>query len=116
MLTARLDWRARACGLLLLLPLLGACQPPDDVAGEARSEHTAFRAPEHVTITGYSGDAMEPFLSRDGQQLFFNSAGGPTDKDLFQAAFVDATTFAFRAPVGGTLRAAGARERHHGLR
>jgi hypothetical protein len=54
-----------------------------------------------VTIAGYVGDAMEPFLSRDGQWLFFNNAGGPNDKDLFYATAVDTTTFAFQGALGG---------------
>jgi hypothetical protein len=61
----------------------------------------AFRNPELVTVTGYTGDVMEPFISRDGAYLFFNNAGGLTDKDLFFATAVTATTFQF----GGAITA-----------
>jgi hypothetical protein len=54
-----------------------------------------------VTIAGYEGDAMEPFLSRDGRYLFFNDSGGETEKDLFYATTVDASTFAFQGELGG---------------
>jgi hypothetical protein len=29
-----------------------------------------FSRPQRVTISSYSGDGMEPFLSRDGRYLF----------------------------------------------
>ncbi|MFQ5347881.1 MAG: hypothetical protein ACE5ED_08570 [Rhodothalassiaceae bacterium] len=34
-----------------------------------------------VRIRGYEGDAMGPFVSRDGRHLFFNSAGGGESGD-----------------------------------
>ena len=37
-----------------------------------------------MTIIGYNGDAMEPFVSRDGIYLFFNNNGA--NKDIFYAA------------------------------
>jgi hypothetical protein len=52
-----------------------------------------------VTITGYTDDVMEPFTSRAGAYLFFNNAGGPTDKDLFFAAYVTATTFQYQGAI-----------------
>ena len=59
-------------------------------------------APQAVTITGYSGDAAEPFLSRDGHWLFFNSGyGSGTNTDLFSAERVDDLHFVFRGPIAG---------------
>jgi hypothetical protein len=40
----------------------------------------AFENPQPVTVTGYSGDLMEPFLSRDGQILFFNNRNPPAEQ------------------------------------
>jgi hypothetical protein len=61
-----------------------------------------FDAPQPVTIRGYNGHAMEPFITRDGTALFFNSRNGPQDQtDLFWAARIDDATFAFRGPVEG---------------
>lgn len=76
--------------------LLSACSNggPDDPPPS-----TQFSNPELVTITGYNGDVMEPFISRDGGTLFFNDAGGITEKDIFYANFVDSTTFAFQGPI-----------------
>lgn len=61
-----------------------------------------FGPPQPVTIRGYDGHAMEPFISRDGRTLFFNSRNGPRDQtDIFRAERIDALTFAFRGPVSG---------------
>ncbi len=61
-----------------------------------------FGAPEPVAIRGYDGHAMEPFISRDGATLFFNSRNGPRDQtDIFRADRIDAHTFMFRGPVAG---------------
>jgi Tol biopolymer transport system component len=59
--------------------------------------YTAFGMPELVTIIGYDGDAMEPFVSRDGTYLFFNNNGA--NKDIFYAAFVNPTTAQFQGPL-----------------
>ena len=93
----------RALTLGLLLALVGSCAAKDgtDATPTPSSDYTAFGSPQRVTITGYDGDAMEPFLSRDGEILFFNSSGGPTDKDLYHAARVDATTFAYQGELRG---------------
>lgn len=70
------------------------------------TDYTAFGNAERVTLSGYSGDAMEPFLSRDGKYLFFNSLNdapnnASEDKNIYYATYVDGTTFAFQGVVGG---------------
>lgn len=61
-----------------------------------------FGAPEPVRIEGYQGHAMEPFISRDGETLFFNNRNGPADQtDLFWASRIDDLRFRFRGPVAG---------------
>ena len=63
---------------------------------------TLFARDHVVRIEGYDGDAMEPFLSRDGRYLFFNSSGGgDSGKDIFYAERLDDITFRFRGPVRG---------------
>lgn len=62
----------------------------------------AFSNPMPVTITGYTGDAMEPFISKDGQYLFFNNRNDPSiNTDIYCAARVDDQTFTFLGPVAG---------------
>jgi Tol biopolymer transport system component len=74
--------------------------------GQSKSPSTAPRAefanPQRVTIRGYDGDAMEPFLSRDGKILFFNNLNEPqVNTNLYWAERVNDLTFQFKGEVGG---------------
>lgn len=61
-----------------------------------------FSNPTRVSILGYTGDAMEPFLSPDGEFLFFNNSNvDPTKTQLFFATKVDKNNFQFVGPVNG---------------
>jgi len=61
-----------------------------------------FSDPERVVIEGYEDHAMEPFLSRDDQILFFNNSNDPkTNTDLHWAERRTATRFVYRGPVHG---------------
>lgn len=64
------------------------------------SEAAAFNRPQEVAVTGYNGDVMEPFLSRDGQTLFFNNLNDPkVNTDIYYATRVDTLHFAFQGPI-----------------
>ncbi len=63
------------------------------------TEDAEFRNERKVTITGYSSDAMEPFITKDNRYLFFNNNG--SNKDLFYAAYVNDTTFTFKGQISG---------------
>ncbi len=54
-----------------------------------------------VTITGLTFDAMEPFISTDGNTLFFNSLNSGPTTDLFYATKVNDSTFTYIGLVGG---------------
>jgi len=57
---------------------------------------------QQVTISGYSGTAMEPFISRDGRYLLFNNSNDPrTNTDLFYALRKNDLEFVYVAPVRG---------------
>jgi hypothetical protein len=61
-----------------------------------------FSPPRRVSIRGYSGDAMEPFLSRDGKYLFFNNLNDPhTNTNVYRAERIDDLTFQFKGEIGG---------------
>jgi Tol biopolymer transport system component len=61
-----------------------------------------FSNPTQVTISGYSGDAMEPFISKDGRYLFFNNRNDPSiNTDVYYASRVDDQTFEFQGPLSG---------------
>ncbi len=78
--------------------------PPDD----GFPKPITFENPRQVTVQGYSGDEMEPFISRDGNILFFNNFngdmlpnGGENDTDIHYAARVDDITFQYKGKVNG---------------
>jgi hypothetical protein len=80
--------------LALLLQTAAPATPPPAWA--------AFGAPREVAIQGYRGDAMEPFLSRDGRLLFFNNRNDPPGRtDLHWAERIDDLHFRYRGPVAG---------------
>lgn len=61
-----------------------------------------YGPPAPVRILGYDDDAMEPFLSRDGETLFFNNRNHPPEiTDLHWAERVDDLTFRYRGRVEG---------------
>lgn len=75
---------AAGCGSTSSNPPLDADAPP----------YEAFAEPQRVEIQGYTDDAMEPFLSRDGQTLLFNNRNDPSvNTDLHLATRVDSLTF-----------------------
>lgn len=68
----------------------------------------AFAAPatkkaEPVRIEGYTGEAMEPFVSRDGRFLFFNTRNDPgSNTDIHFAEAADGG-FVYRGVLYGTI-------------
>jgi hypothetical protein len=62
-----------------------------------------FESPARVVIMGFDDHAMEPFLSRDGNLLFFNNRNEPPEKtDLHYARRVNDTAFEYAGKVGGS--------------
>ena len=68
------------------------------------SDDPEFGKPARVTIAGYSGDAMEPFITRDG--TISSSTIGMTrvETDLHWAERVDELTFTYREKSKGRTR------------
>ncbi len=63
-----------------------------------------FSNPQLVTINGYTQDAEEPFISRDGNILFFDNSNDPArnpNTDIFWATRVDDLTFQYQGPISG---------------
>jgi hypothetical protein len=66
------------------------------------SAGNAFSSPQKVAIEGYTGTAMEPFVSRDGKYLFFNDSNATgNDTNLFWATRTSARVFQFRGEIAG---------------
>ena len=58
--------------------LSGAAKPSGQSVSSAQDpESDLYIRPEPVSIDGYGGSAMEPFLSPDGRFLFFNNENDP---------------------------------------
>ena len=84
----------------LALAACGAQQKADAVA--ALPEYRAFGEPQLVAIRGYQGDAMEPFITKDGRYLLFNNRNDPKiDTKLLFAERVDDLTFDYRGELEG---------------
>jgi Tol biopolymer transport system component len=68
----------------------------------AKGGYKGFGDPQAVTIEGYSGSAMEPFISRDGQYLLFNTSNQAPDIPALQyATTVNAQTFTSQGAIQG---------------
>lgn len=94
-------WPTLSSGLLGL-GLLMACGASGSSAPPGVPAASEFSATQRVTILGYSGDAMEPFLSADGQTLFFNNSNDPAvDTNLHYASRADGLTFQYQGEVTG---------------
>jgi WD40-like Beta Propeller Repeat len=95
-----------AIGMLLLC---AACTVRADdgasiaEAPEAKSSFGVFTNPQPVTIVGYTQDAMEPFVSPDGNYLFFNNSNSAPTTNLYYATPTDETglNFQFQGEIGG---------------
>lgn len=84
-----------------------AQSPPLGCGGGRVVDYRGFGAPQRVVIDGYTGDAMEPFISKDGNKLFFNNSNDPKiDTDLFFAVRTGPMRFRFAGPVVATNSAA----------
>lgn len=61
----------------------------------------AFGPEKNVTVTGLNFDAMELFISPDGNTLFFNSINSGGNTNLYYASKIDDTTFTYEGLIGG---------------
>ncbi len=102
-------WPPRRRLLAALLGIAVSCAVAGGCGGSAAAgdaadaaDYAAFSGAVPVTITGYSGDAMEPFISKDGRYLFFNNRNDPAiDTNLYYASRIDTATFSFLGEVPG---------------
>jgi hypothetical protein len=100
------DKRVITRGLVVILMfLLGGCAAPASRRADSGSNETqdhTFADPQCAKIVGYDDDAMEPFLTRDGQYLLFNSSNAPgKNTELHFARVRDELTFDYLGPLRG---------------
>lgn len=68
-----------------------------DLPEEAR---ISFGPPQAVTLEGYQGHIMEPFVSRDGKYLFFNNLNAPSENtNLHWGTRLQATRFQYQGEI-----------------
>ncbi len=80
--------------LLICLWLMGCTNKSADPA--------VFGAPVKVNINGYSGNIMEPFISRDGAYLLFNNLNSlPENTNLHYAKRISDTEFDYKGEIDG---------------
>lgn len=60
-----------------------------------------FTDETEVIIEGYNKDAMEPYVSKDGNFLFFNSLNDGDSTSLYYATKVNDTVFSFKGEIEG---------------
>jgi Tol biopolymer transport system component len=72
---------------LAVAAVLAACSPRSAATASTDGpDDRSFAEPQCLEIAGYSGDAMEPFVTRDGRYLLFNSSNAPTAQtDIYVA-------------------------------
>jgi Tol biopolymer transport system component len=94
---------ARLYNITIALSLaLTACQSAGTVGAQKEREYTAFGNPARITIRGYSGHAMEPFVTRDGRYLFFNNSNDPSvNTNLHYAERINDLAFEYKGEVAG---------------
>jgi hypothetical protein len=92
--------------VIIIFLLLFSCSSVI-IQKENDSKIFQFYAPQKVTITGYSGDIMEPFISRDGHYLFFNNLNDPSvNTNIYYAEKINDTLFQYKSEVQGVNSAA----------
>jgi hypothetical protein len=69
---------------------------------EKNSTVFQFDNPKRVAVQGYTGDIMEPFISRNGHYLFFNNLNEPSvNTNIFYAERINDTVFLYKGEVQG---------------
>ena len=72
-----------------------------DSIGPDEIIYPEFIEEEAVTILGYNSHAMEPFITKDGNYLFFNSLNDGINTSLYYAQKQDYKTFTFMGEISG---------------
>ena len=90
-------------GIIGILFILGQIPKAEEQQIDQSSQTVSqlYGTERAVEILGYDGVAMEPFISRDGKFLFFNSLNDAKDTSIYFAERVDEDTFRLVGKVPG---------------
>ncbi len=69
--------------------------------GAPAPAYPLFIDEQAVSINGYDSHAMEPFISKDGSFLFFNSLNDAVDTSLYYARETNDTAFTLQGKIAG---------------
>jgi len=86
---------------LFTLLLIMSCSSDENTSVIAQT-YPSFGPETDINITGLTFDAMEPFLSSDGNYLFFNNVNDGINTKLFYATKINDSTFSFVGELNGT--------------
>ena len=85
--------------LILILAILFFCHCKKDASSGVTMDYTS---PVKVQMIGYSGNIMEPFISRDGHFLLFNNLNAaPENTNLHWATRLNDSTFQYNGEISG---------------
>lgn len=103
-----MQYTAIACAGFAALSLLTGCvKSQGSESGPKETDYKLFSGEQKVAIQGYGGDAMEPFLTKDGRFLLFNNQNDPSvNTNLHFAERIDDLHFAYRGEIKGVNTAA----------
>lgn len=86
---------------VLTLALVVSCSKTNNDAIQPLA-YPSFGAESAINIDGLSFDAMEPFISPDGNYLFFNNLNDGLETKLFFATKINNSNFTYIGPLPGT--------------
>jgi Tol biopolymer transport system component len=81
--------------------LMSATGSEAEAASPATSIYQGFLHPRPVVIRGYTGNAMEPFVTPDGKYMLFNNSNSAEHTTLRYATRLDDTTLLYGGEVSG---------------
>lgn len=85
---------------IFLALLISACKQDNNTVNP--NPVIEFGQPIRVEMIGYTGNIMEPFLTRDGSTLLFNNLNGlPENTNLHWAAKINDSTFQYNGEIAG---------------
>ncbi len=88
---------------LVLLLLIFSCASNDD---DSKTDYPKFGFEIEVLINGLSFDAMEPFISPNGNYLFFNNLNDGINTKLYYATKINDSTFDYVGELTGANQTA----------
>ena len=84
----------------IVMLFLSSCKQDSSVV--IRNAPPDFGMPVKVNMVGYTGNIMEPFLSRDGNILFFNNLNTPPENtNLHWSTKINDSTFQYKGEIAG---------------